>query len=135
MALSKVLNGIILIPGEIIVALPLIQLWLNLTYTTPSPVVVLLAEQMDPGTEEQAANDSAYLLKYLARESSVLGHDHPRLACDALAVAVEMQTWKTPQRPEVAAALSVAMGGQGACVEDAATAFLLYSIVSSNIPD
>jgi hypothetical protein len=96
------------------------QLLLNLLFSRPSPVVEVLAGQMDPVTQEQMEHERDYILGYLARESYTLGDNHPQLTCDAKALAQEMATWQVRDRQTEVDLLRFAASGRGGCVDEAA---------------
>ena len=98
----------------------LLQVWLNLVYTQPGPVVEILSEQMNPVTQEQRDKDVDYLLTYLAREAIALGPKHPQLTCDALAISQEVASWEVESGDIARELLHFAVSGQGKCAEIAA---------------
>lgn len=101
------------------------QLFLNLFFSRPGPVVDVLSRQMDPVTQEQMIQERDYILGYLARETVALGAHHPQLTCDAHALAYEMSTWQVRDRRAEIDILQFAARGQGGCVDGAATQLFL----------
>ena len=101
------------------------QLFLNLLFSRVGPAVDILAEQMDPVTQEQMIQERDYIMGYLAREAVALGANHPQLTCDAQALAYEMSTWTVRDRRAEIDLLQFAASGHGGCVDGAAIQLLL----------
>ena len=92
---------------------------LQLFIAEPSPVLIMITDEMSPATVEQTQVDTDYLLGYLAREKAALGDDHPRVPCDTAEVGREISTWPLGDRDLADRLLLEAAGGAGKCQSDA----------------
>ena len=88
---------------------------LRLLITEPSPVLVMITDEMTPTTVEQTRVDTEYLLGYLARERRALGDDHPRVPCDTAEVGREIGSWELGDKDLADSLLLQAAQGVGRC--------------------
>ena len=88
---------------------------LRLLIAEPSPVLVMITDEMSPTTEEQTQVDTEYLLGYLARERRALGDRHPRVPCDTAEVGREIGSWVLGDRELAQQLLLQAAEAPGRC--------------------
>ena len=86
---------------------------------SPREIAVHIADNLDPLTSEQAAEDGEYVMHFLVRERIVFGRNHPANPCDTLHMVREMRAWKFPSGLDEEALLYEASLGRGKCVQQA----------------
>ena len=88
---------------------------LRLIISSPSPVLVMITDEMNPQTVQETQEDTEYLLGYLARERRALGEDHPRVPCDTAEVGREIASWQHGDRELAYDLMMQAAKGTGRC--------------------